>query len=98
MFFLKQLIVDKYIIVFGFYCVWNRYVNFFFFDFVKEVFENDKYIYNYYDVFQYILYEINYVEMEDRIIDFRIIFFGFGIFIVILVLLVECMVILLEGG
>lgn len=29
---------------------------------------------------------------------FRIFFFEFGIFIVVLVLLVECMVILLEGG
>ncbi|XP_052673600.1 carnosine synthase 1-like isoform X3 [Crassostrea angulata] len=96
--FLKQLTADKYTTALGSYCAWNRHVNLSPPDFVKEVPENDKHIYNYYDALQYTLYETNYAETEDRTTDPRTTLPGSGISIVILASPVECMAILLEGG
>lgn len=96
--FLKQLTADKYTTALGSYCAWNRHVNLTPPDFVKEVPENDKHIYNYYDALQYTLYETNYAETEDRTTDPRTTLPGSGISIVILASPVECMAILLEGG
>lgn len=96
--FLKQLTADKYTTALGSYCAWNRHVNLSPPDFVNEVPENDKHIYNYYDALQYTLYETNYAETEDRTTDPRTTLPGSGISIVILASPVECMAILLEGG